>query len=76
MENTPFFCYRSHMKDYMEIMDFCGYDLDRATEIASVYRAAVEEEMNRVGLEAIQSESRRPDSRGLHNQVDMRSDRA
>lgn len=75
MADRAFLRYRELM-DYTEIQSYYGYDMERAHEAALKYRAEIEEEMRRVGLEAIQPESRRSDSRGLHNPVDMRGDGA
>ena len=52
MAVRAFLRYRKGM-DYTEIQSFYGYDMQRAHEAAVKYRAAIEEEMNRVGLEAI-----------------------
>lgn len=49
------------MLDFYEIMDFCGFDLQKANTITKAYapwmKEAVEETLNNVGLEALQSES-------------------
>lgn len=64
--------YREHM-DYTEIQSFCGYDMQLAHEAALKYRAEIEEEMQRVGLETIQSKSLPQERRGLCGKGDFRS---
>ena len=41
--------------DYLEIMDFCGYDLDKANEIAQsiIDKETIETVLKDVGLEEI-----------------------
>lgn len=45
------------MQDFYEIMDFCGFDLQKANEIVKQYepwmKDAIEEVLNDVGLETI-----------------------
>ena len=75
MADRALLLYRGRM-DYTEIQSFYGYDMEKAHEAALMCRAEIEEELQRVGLEALEPKSRRPDSRGLHDPVDMRGDGA
>lgn len=41
--------------DYLEIQNFCGFDMDAAHEMAQVYKEAIEEALEDVGLEKMES---------------------
>ena len=59
--------YRKSMKNFMEIMNYCAYDVEKATEIA-------QKELDEIGLEKIQPQSRPALSRRLHNPFHLRGD--
>ena len=71
MADRALLLYRGGM-DYTELQSFYGYDMDAAHKAAIKYRAAIEEEMCRVGLEAIHPESVREIRRGLRGEGDFR----
>ena len=46
--------------DYLEIMSFCGFDLEKANEMAQDFPPSViQEVLTEIGLEKLESESRR-----------------
>lgn len=47
------------MEDFYEIMDFCGFDMEKAHELAkeSPFRNAINEILNEVGLEKWHSDT-------------------
>lgn len=52
------------LMDYIEIMSFCGYDLDRADEMVN--------EIVKNNMETLSEQSLREDGRGLHGTCDQR----
>ena len=73
MAGKALFCYRGRMRDFIEIMSFCGYDMQRAHAMAAEYAAVIEEELERVSLEALEPKSVREEHRRLCGEGDSRS---